>query len=195
MTRAAWPAAFGRGRTGPLQVDVPARLPGGLWGPQPVSGTIAWDNQGAPIDPATGIGVNALTLSLANTNQALLQAEWPIPTRWELQIGLELTCIAGGPTIWTAAAGALNIIGHVESSVESAMVSQQVQLVYGPGVYPLQAAVQGIPGLASTFPVIGQTVRARIDELRALPDATLVNTAWRWTVSSVCGLTSAGWPG
>jgi len=196
MTRAAWPSAFGRGRAAPLQVDVPQRLPGGIWGPPPISGRIAWDAQGLPIDPATGIpGQGNVLVSLASTSQSLLQAEWPIPTRWELQLGLELSCVAGGPATWQGATGALNIRGHIESSVESASVSQGVQLLFGPGVYPLQAAVNGIAGLSSTFPVIGQVVRVKLDEVEAAPDLNLAGQTWAWTVNVVAGLTSAGWPG
>lgn len=187
MTRAAWPSAFGRGRAAPLQVDVPQRLPGGIWGPPPIGGTVSWDAQGLPVGPTT--------ISLAATSQSLLQAEWPVPTRWELQLGLELSCIAGGPATWNGATGSLNIKGHIESSVESAMVSQGVQLIFGPGVYPLQAAVNGIPGLSSTFPVMGQVVRVKIDEVVLGPDLALAGQSWAWTVQCVCGLTSAGWPG
>jgi len=195
VTRAAWPAAFGRGRAAPLQVDVPQRLPGGLWGPQPISGTVAWDNQGAPINPATGSGVNVLDLSLADTSQALLQAEWPIPTRFELQLGLSLSCVAGGPASWNAAAQAFTVLGSIEGSVESATVTQVVSLPFGPGAYPLLAAINGVPGLSTTFPVIAQVVRVRLTSVRALPDLTLAGQTWAWTVNAVCGLTSAGWPG
>lgn len=187
MTRAAWPAAFGRGRVAPLQIDVPQRLPGGIWGPTPLSGEVSWDAQGAP----TIVGAQ----SLVATNQSLLRAEWPIPTRWELQLGLVLAPVSGGATTWTGGTGALNITGSIESSVESASVTQAVSLIFGPGVYPLTAAVQGINGLSSTFPVIGQTVFVRIDALEQGFDVNLAGQTWRWTVSCVCGLTSAGWPG
>ena len=195
MTRAAWPSAFGRGRAGPLQIDVPQRLPGGLWGPQPISGTVAWDNQGAPINPATGSGVSVLTLSLADTSQCLLQAEWPIPTRFELQLGLSLSCVAGGPASWTAATQAFTVLGVIEGSVESATVTQVVSLPFGPGAYPLTAAVSGIPGLGSTFPVIAQVLRVRLSAVQATPDPTLAGQTWAWSVNALCGLTSAGWPG
>lgn len=187
MSRAPWPAAFGRGRSAPLQIDVPQRLPGGIWGPTPLTGTVSWDAQGNPTTQGTQ--------SLTATNQSLLRAEWPIPVRWELQLGLELSPVSGGGTIWNGATGALNIRGSIESSVESASVTQGVQLVFGPGVYPLLAAVNGIPGLSSTFPVIGQTVIVRVNELEQAPDLNLAGQTWRYTVSVVCGLTSAGWPG
>ena len=194
MTRAAWPSAFGRGRSAPLQIEVPQRLPGGLWGPQPIGGTVSWDAQGAPINPTTGIGVAQLDLSLADTSQNLLQAEWPIPTRFELQLGLTLSCVAGGPATWSAAAGAFSVLGRIEGNVESAQVTQNVNLFFGPGAYPLTAAINGVPGLGSTFPVMAQVVRVRIDQVRALPDFTLAGQTWAWTVSALCGLTSAGWP-
>lgn len=187
MSRAPWPAAFGRGRSAPLQIDVPQRLPGGIWGPTPLTGTVSWDAQGFP----TVQGPQSLTA----TNQSLLRAEWPIPVRWELQLGLELSPVSGGGTIWNGATAALNVRGTIESSVESASVTQGVQLVFGPGVYPLQAAVNGIAGLGSTFPVIGQTVIVRLNELEQAPDVNLSGQTWRYTVSCVCGLTSAGWPG
>lgn len=195
MTRAAWPSAFGRGRSAPLQIEVPQRLPGGLWGPQPIGGSVSWDNQGAPINPTTGNGVNVLELSLADTSQSLLQAEWPIPTRFELQFGLTLSCVAGGPATWTAATEAFSVLGRIEGNVESAQVTQVISLPFGPGAYPLLAAVNGVPGLGSTFPVIAQVIRVRIDRVRALPDFTLAGQTWAWSVSALCGLTSAGWPG
>lgn len=139
--------------------------------------------------------MNVLELSLADTSQALLQAEWPIPTRFELQLGLSLSCVAGGPASWTAAAQAFDVFGAIEGSVESAMVTQTVALQFGPGAYPLQAALNGVPGLSSTFPVIAQFVRVRLTGVRALPDLSLANQTWAWTVNAVCGLTSAGWPG
>lgn len=136
-----------------------------------------------------------LELSLADTSQALLQAEWPIPTRFEIQLGLSLSCVAGGPASWTAAANAFNVVGSLEGSVESATVTQVIELPFGPGAYPLQAALNGVPGLASTLPVIAQVVRVRLVSVRALPDFNLAGQTWAWTVNALCGLTSAGWPG
>ena len=187
MTRAAWPSAFGRGRNAPLQIDVPQRLPGGIWGPTPLTGVVSWDGNGNP----TAQGVQ----SLAATTQSLLRAEWPIPTRWELQIQLALSPVSNATT-WTGAGGVLLLLGSLESSVESAAVVQEVRLgEYGPGVYPLTAAVNGVQGLGATFPVIGQTVILKVDGVEQGPDLNLANQTWRWTVSAVCGLTSAGWPG
>ena len=197
MTRAAWPSAFGRGRAGPLQVDVPQRLPGGIWGPPPIAGTVSWDANGFPIDPATGAPAvgGVLVSSLADTTQSLLQAEWPLPTRWELQVGLGLTCIKGGPAQWSAPTGTFNVRGVLESRVESAMVSQVIDLAFGPGVYPLTAAQAGILGLSNTFPVIGQVVRVRLTDVVLGSDAILADQTWSWNVNVLCGLLSAGWPG
>ncbi len=134
--------------------------------------------------------------SLNSTTQSLLRAEWPIPTRFELQIQLALSAVAGGVTTWTGNSGALNLIGSIESSVESASVTQEVNLLFGPGVYPLTAAINGgIQGLSATFPVIGQTVILKFDRVLQTPDVALAGQTWRWTVSAVCGLLSAGWPG
>ena len=184
MTGARWPQAFGRAQAGPLQATIPSRLPGGLWGPQPIGGIVEWDAQGFPLTP---------TVSLAGTSGGLLQTEWPIPTRWEIQIGLTLTCLTG-PQSWNGAANAFNVRGTIVSSVESSQVTQQVDLPFGPGVYPFQAAINGIPGLQGTFAVIGQTVRIRLDNVFCGADVNLASTRWAWNVQSVCGLTSAGWP-
>ena len=184
MTGTRFPSAFGRAQAGPLQVSIPSRLPGGLWGPQPIGGVVEWDANGGPLTP---------TVNLASTSQALLQSEWPIPTRWELQLGLTLTCLTG-PQAWNGQTGAFDLRGSITSSVESAEVVQAVQLSFGPGVYPLTAAVNGIPGLSSTFPVIGQTVRVKFDSILCGLDFNLASTRWAWSVSTVCGLTSAGWP-
>jgi hypothetical protein len=75
------------------------------------------------------------------------------------------------------------------------MVTQAVNLPFGPGCYPLTAALNGIPGLATTFPVIGQFLRVRVTRITAVIDPTLANQTWAWTFSALCGLTSAGWPG
>jgi hypothetical protein len=184
MTGARFPQAFGRAQAGPLQVSIPSRLPGGLWGPQPISGVVEWDAQGDP---------SVRKVSLQGTSQSLLQTEWPIPTRWELQLGLALTCLNGSQA-FNGATGSFNLRGAIVSSVESAEVSQAVELVFGPGVYPLVAAVNGVLGLGSTFAVVGQTVRVRFDRIDLAPDRALASTRWAWTVQTVCGLTSAGWP-
>jgi len=136
-----------------------------------------------------------LVSSLANTSQSLLQAEWPLPTRWELQFGLGLTCIAGGPAQWTAPNGTLNVRGAIESSVESAMCTQIIDLAFGPGVYPLTAAQAGIVGLSNTFPVIAQVLRVRLTDLVLASDPSLAGQTWSWNVNVLCGLLSAGWPG
>ena len=75
------------------------------------------------------------------------------------------------------------------------MVTQAVNLPFGPGSYPLTAAINGIPGLASTLPVIGQFVRVRVTRITAVQDVTLAGQTWAWTFNATCGLTSAGWPG
>lgn len=186
MTGARFPSSFGRAQAGPLQVSIPSRLPGGLWGPQPISGVVSWDANGAPL--VSGFQ------SLDASSQSLLQTEWPIPTRWEIQLSLSLVCLQGGLTAWVGSNFALNVQGHIDSSVESAAIRTDVSLPFGPGPYPLIAAVNGIQGLGSTFPVIGQTVRLRIDGLTQTFDPSLSGSTWQWTVNAVAGLTSAGWP-
>lgn len=186
MTRAAWPSAFGRGRSAPLQIDVPQRLPGGIWGPTPIGGTVSWDPNGGVIGP-TSIDLTAIS----NANQ--LRAEWPIPVRWELQIFLSLECLTSNIQ-WNGQTGSLLVLGAIETSVESATVVQVVQLPFGPGVYPLTAAINGVPGLSATFPVIGQTVISRITRLELANDLGLASTSWAWKVNTVCGLLSSGWP-
>lgn len=193
MTGQRWDGRAARGRVGPLSVSTPTRLPGGLWGPAPITGSVTWDANGFPINPATGTPSAIITIPLTDS-QSLLQTEWPIPTRWELQIGLDLACLAGGPATWNADPGALRIIGSIQSSVESASVVQPIDLFFGPGVYPLQAAVNGVPGLGSTFPVVGQTVRVRIERVIADQSDALSGKTWGWTVNALAGLTSAGWP-
>jgi hypothetical protein len=86
------------------------------------------------------------------------------------------------------------MIGAIETSVESATIVQEVQLSFGPGVYPLTAAFNGVAGLGSTFPVIGQTVITRINRLELGNDQNLAGTTWAWKVNTVAGLTASGWP-
>jgi hypothetical protein len=185
MTGGRFPSAFGRAQAGPLQVSIPSRLPGGLWGPQPIGGIVEWDGQGTALNPDTNLA--------ATTSQSLLQSEWPIPTRWELQLGLTLTNLTNGVP-WNGAVAAFDLRGSIVSSVESAEVSQEARLVFGPGVYPLTAAINGVPGLSATFGVVGQTVRVRFDRLICNNDLALAGTRWAWSVSTVCGLLSSGWP-
>ncbi len=186
MSRAPWPAAFGRGRSAPLQIDVPQRLPGGIWGPTPIGGTVSWDGQGQVIGPSS-IDLTAIS----NANQ--LRAEWPIPVRFELQFWLSLQCLTSN-NVWNGQIGSFSVSGAIETSVESATIVQPIELVFGPGVYPLTAAVNGVLGLGSTFPVIGQTVITRISRLQVADDGKLKNSSWSWKVNSVCGLTASGWP-
>jgi hypothetical protein len=85
--------------------------------------------------------------------------------------------------------------GSIDASVESASTSQVIDLAFGPGVYPLVAAQAGILGLSNTFPVIAQVLRVRLTDIVASNDAVLANQTWSWSVNTVCGLLSAGWPG
>lgn len=147
---------------------------------------MSWDAQGLVVGPSS-IDLTAIS----NANQ--LRAEWPIPVRWELQLWLSLQCLTTDIP-WNGQPGSLSVIGAIETSVESATVVQPVQLSFGPGVYPLTAAVNGVPGLSSTFPVIGQTVITRINRLQLGNDVGLANTSWAWKVNTVCGLTASGWP-
>lgn len=185
MTGGRFPNGFGRAQAGPLQVSIPSRLPGGLWGPAPIGGIVEWDVNGGALNPDTNLA--------ATTSGSLLQSEWPIPTQWALQFGLTLTNLTNGVP-WNGATGAFDLQGSVVSSVESAEMNQPLNLVFGPGVYPLTAALNGVPGLTGTLAVVGQTVRVRFERLVCANDQALAGTRWAWSVSSVCGLLSAGWP-
>lgn len=147
---------------------------------------MSWDAQGLVVGPSS-IDLTAIS----NANQ--LRAEWPIPVRWELQLWLSLQCLTTDIP-WNGQPGSLSVFGAIETSVESATVVQGVALTFGPGVYPLTAAVNGVPGLGSTFPVIGQTVITRIARLELGNDVGLASTSWAWKVNTVCGLTASGWP-
>jgi hypothetical protein len=147
---------------------------------------VSWDVQGLVVGPSS-IDLTAIS----NANQ--LRAEWPIPVRWELQFWLSLQCLTTNIQ-WGGVPGSFTVIGAIETSVESATVVQEIQLSFGPGVYPLTAAFNGVPGLGSTFPVIGQTVITRINRLQLGNDLLLAGTSWAWKVNTVCGLTASGWP-
>lgn len=193
MTRARFPDAFSRSRSGPLQVTVPSRLPGGLWGPPPIGGTVSFDPNGFPLDPATGGPQPIVLISLAETSRSLLQTDWPIPTRWELQFGLSLTCITGGFSTWPGAVGTFALTGAITGSVESSSVTQVFSLVNGPGAYPFQAAVSGVSGLGSTFPIVAQQVRVQADSITLASDPalqTLAGSTWAYSFSALAGLTS-----
>lgn len=192
MTGQRRPPGYGRVRTEPLQLAVPSRLPGGVWGQTPLTGTFQYDSNGFPFDPNTGGPSAQVVYDLRNGSQNLSQTEWPIPTRWEIQIGLTITCIAGGAGPWPGATGTLNLQGTIETAIESASAVQAIQLVNGPGVYPFVAALAGVLGLGPTFPVIAQQVRVRFDRLTLLADPALSGpaTTWSWSVSTMIGLTA-----
>ena len=182
---------FGRGRVGPLQAVTPTRLPGGVWGPPATTGIISFDSQGVPLE---GFGpVPAGTVALTSA-----RAEWPLPVRWEVQLFLAVALKdykgtpPAPPPDWSL--NALAIEGLLQWRVESAQAEQPLGLVYGPGLYPFLAAINGVPGLSSTFPLIAQQVETRVVRVGGTGHPSLADTSWEWSVSTILGLTSAGWP-
>jgi hypothetical protein len=160
-------------------------------------GRFSFDGNGIPIDPATGLPVlGGVVIDVRNDLRALqVQTEWPIPTRWELQIGLTIQpdTLAGTAVPWPGAPSAAVFGGSIDTSIESASVSQQLQLTAGPGVYPLVAAQAGILGLSATFPVVAQQVRVLIAQVGLNPDQNLASgttTNWIWQISTMIGLTA-----
>ena len=135
-------------------------------------------------------------IDVSNELRALqTQTEWPIPTRWELQVGLIISpdTSAGTSGPWTGSFAAAQFFGSIECSIESATITEPLQLVFGPGNYPLIAAINGVPGLGNTFPVIAQQVRVRIGQVVLNADPGLAYgllTTWRWTISTLIGITA-----
>ena len=184
---------FGRSRVGPLQALTPTRLPGGVWGPPPITGLVSFNVQGAPL---TGFGA----LDPATVSASLVRAEWPMPGRWEAQIflGLERVSYTGNPPApfpsWPGVADALSVNGLLQWRIESAQAELPINLPLGPGPYPLTAALAGVPGLGATLPIMAQQVEARFLTVTGNGDPQLANQTWRWSVNFLLGLTSAGWP-
>lgn len=193
MTGQRGDGRFGRGRVGPLQAVTPTRLPGGVWGPPPVSGLVSFDAQGVPSSGYGGIDATSVSSSL-------VRAEWPLPVRWETQIFLDLQRVSyvGNPPApaadWPAPVGAFNLRGLLQWRIESAAAQLVIELPYGPGLYPLVAALQGAPGLGPTFAIMAQQVESRFLSVEGIGDPSLANTTWRYSASILLGLTSAGWP-
>ena len=189
MTGQRWDPRYGRGRTGPLQADVPIRLPGGVWGAVPATGFLTYDTNGTPRPPGTQSG------PVTGQNRILCQSEWPIPCRWELQFGVQLE----GPAPWTSLANTDAFIAHfsVHAFVESASYVWKIPVGgSGPGVYPYQRDVaNGFSPTGGTFPLIAQSLRIELERLEINTDSFLADTRWQWSVVPLLGLTSAGWPG
>lgn len=193
MTGQRRPPGYGRAIDAPLQLAVPRRLPGGVWGQQPLTGTFTYDANGFPLDPATGLPTSSVVIDLANTSQGLSQTEWPIPTRWEIQIGLVLTCTNGAFPSWPGANQTAAFQGGIETAIESAGIVQPINLNLGPGVYPFVAASAGVLGLSATFPVVAQQVRVRFLQLQLVSDPNLaaqISSTWAWSISTMIGLTA-----
>jgi hypothetical protein len=193
MTGQRGDSRFGRGRVGPLQAVTPTRLPGGVWGPPPVSGLVSFDAQGTP---SSGYGA----IDATSVSSSLVRAEWPLPVRWEVQVFLDLQRIAyvgnppAPPPDWSAPIGAFGVRGLLQWRIESASAQLPIDLVLGPGLYPLTAAIQGVPGLGATFAFMAQQVEARFLTVDGIGDPSLANSTWRYSASFLVGLTSAGWP-
>lgn len=193
MTGQRGDGRFGRGRVGPLQAVTPTRLPGGVWGPPPVSGLVAFDAQG---NPSSGYGA----IDATSVSSSLVRAEWPLPVRWEAQIYLDLQRVSyvgnppAPPPDWVAPVGAFNVRGLLQWRIESAAAQQVIELPYGPGLYPLVVAIAGVPGFGSTLAIMAQQVEARFTSVAGIGDPSLANSTWRYSASFLLGLTSAGWP-
>jgi len=190
------PPGYGRTLDDPLQLAVPRRLPGGVWGQVPLGGVFSFDQNGSPIDPATGLPAAVVVLDVSNDLRSLqAQTEWPIPTRWELQFGVSIgpDTASGTGATWTGGPATASFFGTLDTSIESASVSQQLVFNNGIGVYPFTAAQTGVAGLGVTFPVIAQQVRVRFGGIVLVQDPALalgVTTTWRWSISTMVGLTA-----
>jgi len=191
------PPGYGRTLDDPLQLAVPRRLPGGVWGQVPLTSGFSYDGNGIPIDPATGLpALGGVIIDVSQDLRALqAQTEWPIPTRWELQFGFAINpdTASGTGAQWTGGPNAAIVFGTIDTSIESAAVSQQLALTAGPGVYPFQAAQAGTLGLQATFPVVAQQVRVRVGAIVLNQDPGLAlgtTTTWRWSISTMVGLTA-----
>lgn len=191
---------FGRGRVGPLQALTPVRLPGGVWGPPPATGTVSFDFQGSPSG-----GFGAVPASVVSSSTA--RAEWPMPVRWEAQLFLSIERISWAsniippqtapPPVWPIPPNnpaAFSVNGLLQWRVESAQANLPVQLPLGPGLYPFLPAVQGAPGLGATFALVAQQVEFSITSVSGIGDPSLAGSTWQWSASLLLGLTSAGWP-
>jgi hypothetical protein len=195
MTGQRWDGRFGRARVGPLQADVPTRLPGGLWGPPPASGIVEFDPNGGPTN---GWG------PVASANATLGQSEWPLPVRWEVQASVTLTLVSGTivGSVWpqNSAAQAFAARLRVISSVESATGVDEVDLAFGPGLYPPrnnfhhQLQPNRPYPWSQSYVYTAQTLRFELVSLTGQQEASLASTSWRWSLSILPALTSAGWP-
>jgi len=195
MTGQRWDSRFGRARVGPLQADVPTRLPGGLWGPPAATGIVSFDPNGGPLD---GWGV------VSSANATLGQSEWPIPVRWEVQANVSLSLASGTVVgnVWpqnsatTAFAARIRVI----SSVESATGIDEVDLAFGPGLYPARNNFHHVLQPNRPYPwsqsyvYTAQTLRFELVSLTGQVENGLASTSWNWSISILPALTSAGWP-
>lgn len=195
VTGSRFDPRFGRARVGPLQADVPVRLPGGLWGPPAATGIVEYDPNGGPTN---GWG------AVAPANATLGQTEWPIPVRWEVQASVQLALVSG--TVlnnqWpqNSATTAFQARFRVISSVESATGVDEVDLEFGPGLYPARNNVhhQLQPNRpypwSQSYVYTASTLRFELVSLTGQVEAALASTSWRWSISILPALTSAGWP-
>ena len=194
MTGQRWDGRYGRGRTGPLQAETPIRLPGGVWGPPPVVGTVSFDNNGFPL---AGFG----KLDPLQRSNSLARTEWPLPVRWELQYYLSLTRVSFNPLApvpeqWPAPVNAFSIRGLLQWRIESAAAEQQIELPFGPGLYPFLLAQNAVPGFQglTTFAVVAQQIETQIFEIAGIGDPSLGGSTWQYSCCPMIGLTSAGYP-
>lgn len=186
MTGQRWDSRFGRGRTGPLQIDVPVRLPGGLWGPPPATGIVSWDAQG---NPESGFGV------IPSASSGLTRAEWPLSVRWEVQVALSLQCLGGGNNPnYSFGPGDFRLFFQMMSYVESASARQELVLEYGPGIYPAVQNLVYSEGKPSTYVLTGQRIELSVLNIEDNGLVQLAGSSWRWTVSFLPALTASGWP-
>lgn len=187
MSRAPWPSAFGRGQAPPLQIDVPQRLPGGLWGPPPATGIVSYDNQG---NPAGGFG------TVPASARGMARAEWPIPVRWEIQVGLSLQCVAGAGGSFEFSPGDFRLFWQLQSYTESASASQELVLEYGAGIYPAVQNWKFSEVKPSTYVLTAQRIEMQVlyIEDNGIGSSQIHDTSWRWSVSFMPALTASGWP-
>lgn len=151
---------------GPVGIDVPERLPGGVWGAPNTRLNLAWDANGTP-SASWRPGVTPLAIALAGLDApadvvatTTARAEMPWPQPWAVQVGVTISGQPPQPPLAPV---------EVEFEVTLAVESASTRYVFGVPWSGAQTALLPIDlGSSQAIQFVAQRIQVRPTRLRPM---------------------------
>jgi len=165
---------------GALAVDYPERLPGGVWGPPPLSWTMSWNVNGQP-SITWSDGSTGPTVPQSIRDVCTARAEQPIPCVWAIQ-----WLVAASSPPPQAPSAPISVRVRVTWGVESARAEMVIPIAWSGAQYELVPVSSGQQYLA----LAAQQIQIEPVSIDAATDPALATWASTWTATTLIALPS-----